>query len=59
MSLSLETLVSVASLAGFIWGLRFLLPRARREHDRLALACAVLTCVVALLAWLLIGVGTE
>jgi len=54
-SVLLETILSIAALGGFIWGVGFLVPRAVKEKDRLALTCAVLTAVVALLAWLLIG----
>jgi len=46
-------------LGGFIWAVRFLLPRAFKEHDAMALTCAVLIAVLALLAWLLIGTGTR
>jgi hypothetical protein len=55
----LETVLSVATLGAFIWVVRFLLPKAIKAHDSMALACAVLTAVVALLMWLLIGVGTR
>jgi hypothetical protein len=54
--MSLETAFSVAMLGCFIWAVRFLLPRAVREHDVLALTCAVLTALLALVMWLLIGV---
>jgi hypothetical protein len=55
----LETALSIAMLGGFIWAVRFLLPRAFKEHDVLALACAVLFAILALFAWLLIGTGTR
>jgi hypothetical protein len=55
----LETVLSIAMLAGFIWAVRFLLPQALKEHDTMALTCAVLTAVLTLLMWLLIGVGTR
>jgi hypothetical protein len=45
----LETVLSIAMLAGFIWAVRFLLPKALKEHDAMALTCAVLTAVLALL----------
>jgi hypothetical protein len=57
--MTFETLFSVAMLGGFIWAVRFLLPRAIKEHDRMALTCAVLTAALALLMWLLVGVGTR
>ena len=55
----LETVLSVAMLGGFIWVVRFLLPRAIKTHDRMALACVVLTAVLALVLWLMIGVTTR
>jgi hypothetical protein len=55
----LETVLSVAMLAMSIWAVRFLLPKAIKEHDPMALLCAVLTAVVALLMWLLVGVGAR
>ena len=54
--MALEVVLSVALLAGLIWAVRFLIPKAVREDDALALICAVATAVVALAAWLLIGV---
>ena len=51
-----ETVLSIATLGGFIWVVRPLVPNAVRERDRFALACALLTAVLALLLWLLIGV---
>jgi hypothetical protein len=50
---------SIVLLAGFIWAVLFLLPKAVKEHDRLASTCAVLTAVLALAAWLLVGVGVR
>jgi uncharacterized membrane protein YozB (DUF420 family) len=55
--MTLEVVLSVVTLSGFLWAVRFLVPKAAREHDALALACAILTAIIALLAWLLIGVG--
>ena len=46
-------------LGGFIWSCRFLLPKAIAGGDRMALTCAVLTALLALLLWLRIGVGTR
>ena len=54
-----EAVLSIALLAGFIWAVRALLPRAVREQDGLALTCGVLTAALALLAWLLIGVSVR
>jgi len=55
----LETVLSVAMLACFIWTVRYLLPKAIKEQDRMALTCVVLTAVLALVLWLLIGVSTR
>ena len=57
--MTLETVLSIAMLGGFIWAVRFMLPKAIKEHDTMALTCAVLIAVLALLMWLLIGVGTQ
>lgn len=57
--MTLEMILSVAMLACFIWIVRFLLPKAIKQHDRMALTCVVLTAVLALVLWLLIGVGTR
>jgi hypothetical protein len=57
--MTLETVLSIATLGGFIWAVRFLLPTAVKEHDSMTLTCAVLTAALALLMWLLIGVGTR
>jgi hypothetical protein len=55
----LESIVSVVMLGWFIWAVRFVLPRALRAHDGLALTSALVTALLALLGWLLIGVGTR
>jgi hypothetical protein len=57
--MTIETALSIAMLGGFLWAVRFLLPKAFRERDPMALTSAVLTAVLALLGWLLIGVGTR
>ncbi len=59
MTFEAQTVLSTAALAVFIWVVGFLLPKALRQHDRLALTCAVLTGILALLLWLLTGVGTR
>jgi hypothetical protein len=51
----LETVLSITTLAGLIWIVRFLLPRAAREDDRFALLCASLTLLLALIVWFLLG----
>lgn len=57
--MALETILSIATLGAFIWVVRFLLPRAIKEHDSMALTCTVLSAILALLMWLLIGVSTS
>ena len=51
-----EAALSVAPLAVSLWAMRFLLPRALKERDPLAIGSAVLTAALALLTWLLVGV---
>jgi hypothetical protein len=53
----IETLFSIALLAGFIWAIGFLLPSAIKQQDWLALASAALTAVLAFATWLMFGVG--
>ena len=55
----LETALSIVALAAFIWSVGFLLPKAIKAHDSLALTSAVLTATLAFLLWLLTGVGTR
>lgn len=57
--MTLEAVLSVAMLGCFIWVVRYLLPKAIKQHDRMAVACVVLTAVLALVLWLLIGVSTR
>jgi hypothetical protein len=57
--MTFEAVFSVAMLGAFIWAVRFMLPIATKERDGLALTCAVLTAVLALLAWLLVGVSVR
>jgi hypothetical protein len=52
-----ETLFSTALLAGFIWAMRFLVPRAIKQQDWLAVLSALLTAALALTAWLTFGIG--
>ena len=54
-----ENILSVAMLGGAFWALLFLLPKARRVHDRFGVICAVVTALVGLIGWLLLGVGTH
>ena len=50
-----ESGLSLFSLAGFIWVVVFLLPKARREHDTFVLICSLLTALVTLIGFLFIG----
>jgi hypothetical protein len=52
-------LFSTAMLAGLFWAVGFLLPRAVRERDALALTAAVLTALLALLGWLFLSGGVR
>ena len=54
--MSLE-LLSTAMLAAFIWSLIFLLPRAMKARDGMALTTAVLSALLAALAWLFLSGG--
>ena len=52
---SVETVLSVATLAGLIWVVRVLLPRALEQDDRFALFCAALAALLSLALWFLFG----
>ena len=54
--MAFETTASILALGAFIWTVRFVIPRAFREQDVLAIACALSMSVLALGLWLLIGV---
>ncbi len=54
-----ETVLSVATLGGFLWTVRYLVPKALKEHGPFALGSALLTAGLALLTWLLIGVSVS
>jgi hypothetical protein len=54
-----EDVVSLVLLGSFIWVVFVLVPRARREHNPLAVVCTVFAAVVALLGWLLLGSGVR
>jgi hypothetical protein len=56
--MAFDTIASIMALGAFIWTVRFVIPRALREHDPMAIGCAVLMSVLALGLWLLIGVRT-
>jgi hypothetical protein len=57
--MAIDAVVSTAMLAVVLWSLRFLLPKAIKEHDYFALFCAVLTAALALVAWLLTAVAIK
>jgi len=52
-------LFATAMLAAFLWAAGFLLPKAAKDRDALALTSAAMLAVLALLSWLLIGVGVR
>ena len=54
-----ETFLSVATLSAFIWAVRFVLPKALKAGDGMAVTCSVLMAILALLLWLLIGIGAR
>ena len=55
--MAVESALSVVLLGASIWALTFLLPKARREHDRFGMVCSLLTALVGLIGWLYIGIG--
>ena len=50
-----EGALSIATLAVAIWVTRFLLPRAVREDNALALTSALISLAIAVLLWFLTG----
>jgi drug/metabolite transporter (DMT)-like permease len=56
---TIESVLSLLMLSGFIWVVGFLLPRARREHSRFAVICSLIAALAALIGWLFISVGTR
>ena len=54
--MDLEVVFSTVSCGAFIWALGFMVPRAIKQRDGLAITSAVLTALLALLGWLLVGV---
>jgi|KBSMisStandDraft_5_1062788.scaffolds.fasta_scaffold3583260_1 hypothetical protein len=55
----LEHGATVAALAGALWAGSFLIPRAVRQQDPLALACSIAFAAIALGLWLLVGVAVR
>lgn len=59
MTTNAQIVLSVVALGGSIWVLLYLLPKARRERDRFGILCSLLTALVGLIGWLLLGIGTR
>jgi cell division protein FtsX len=55
--MQIDGVLSTAMLAALFWSLRFLLPKAIKEHDQFVLICALLTAALALIAWLFFPIG--
>jgi len=51
--------LSLILLGGFIWSLTNQLPKASRNRDGFGVACSLLTALVGLLGWLLLGTGAR
>ena len=59
MTMNAQFVVSILMLGSSIWVLLFLLPKARREGDKFAVICLLLTAFVGLIGWLFLGIGTR
>ena len=59
MTMNAQSVLSIVMLGASIWVLLFLLPKARREHDRFGVLCSLLTALVGLVGWLFLGIGTR
>ena len=55
---SLRAITGAAFMVG-LWAVSFLIPRAVRHQDALALACAIAFAAIALGLWLLVGVAVR
>ena len=53
----IEDSFSFVLLSATIWVFAFLVPKAIRERDLFGFVCAIIAAVLALPAWLLIGIG--
>ena len=51
----MERALPIATLAVTIWVMRFLLPRAAREDNSLALASALISVTIAVWLWFIAG----
>jgi hypothetical protein len=52
-----ESVMPVFSLAGFIWVINYLLPKARREQDSFAIICSLLTALITLFGFFFFSVA--
>ena len=50
-----DVIVSTAMFAVFIWAARFMVPKAVKTQDPLAIAGAALTALLSLIGWLMIA----
>jgi Squalene-hopene cyclase C-terminal domain/Prenyltransferase and squalene oxidase repeat len=57
--MSADLIASVGMLAMFIWVCRFLLPRALRDRDPLGVWAAIVTGLLMLFGWLLVGIAVR
>jgi hypothetical protein len=55
----LDGAIEVVALATAIWVFAFQLPKARRDQDPFALICSLLTGLLALVAWLFVGIRLQ
>jgi len=51
-----EEVFSLLMFGGFVWAACFMLPRAVRTRDSLAVTSAILTTILTLFGWLYVGV---
>jgi hypothetical protein len=56
---TLQDVLSLSFLSGFIWAVGFAVPRALRERNRFGTICSLLTGGVALIGWLLLAAPTH
>lgn len=57
MEAGIEDSFSFVLFTATIWVFAFLVPKAIRERDLFGFVCAIIAAVLALAAWLLIGIG--
>ena len=56
---TLQDVLSLSMLSGFIWAAGFGVPKALREHNRFGAVCSALTGGIALIGWLLLAAPTH